>query len=370
MLKFILFILLSFNAFSQIDPQATAETKALRKRLNDISLSIAKKHQKVLIGQQNAFHEGRGWTRNSTNIDEELKSDMHDTVGVHPAVAGFDFAEINRWNHELIVEQIKEIHKRGGVVTLSWHAPSLVRDWIGKSGSHDISRRVVKHILPGGKAHKAFLLQLDSLADFFLKLRNVPIIFRPWHEHNMPWFWWGIIHCTKTEYINLWKFTADYLMSKGVHNLLYAYSPITIGNYFKRYPGDNYVDIFGIDHYYQNKIVDHLVYSLKSPQLHWKKAVIKLSQNAVKHDKIPAITEFGQEGVNYKRFWTDYFAWPLIKEGMEQITGVGNAPGKSPAFILLWRNDIISDHFHGPIPGHKANDNFKAMLSKKIFQGL
>lgn len=371
MKKYIFLFLVVSNAFAQIDPQATIETKELRNKLNEISLSNSRGKQTVLLGQQNAFHEGQGKLRDNSNIKEDLSSDMYAAVGVNPAVAGFDFSEIGPWNIHLIRAQMREIHKRGGVITLSWHTPSVVDDGIGKNSAHDISAPVVKHILPGGKAHEAFLKQLNSLADFFLSVKDIPIVFRPWHEHNFFWFWWGTHHCTKTEFIQLWQLTVNHLMSQGVHNLLYAYSPISIGNYFKRYPGDNYVDVFGLDHYFQNKVIDRIVYSLNSPLLHWKKAVVKLSQAAVKHDKIPAVTEFGLAGVYYNQFWTDYFSWPVEKEGMEQIIGVGNAPAKAPAFILLWRNDVSDPkHFHGPIPGHKNNANFESMMSKKIFQGL
>lgn len=362
---------MTFNALAQIDPNASIETKALRKKLNDISLSISKKKQKVLLGQQNAFHEGRGWRRDNNHMDEELKSDMNDVASIHPSVAGFDFNEIGHWNIDLITKQMREIHNRGGVVTLSWHTPASIKDNVGDNSSNDISSKVVKHILPGGRAHNAFVEKLNTLVDFLLTVKDVPIVFRPWHEHNFPWFWWGTLHCTEKEYIDLWQFTVNYLMGHGVHNLLYAYSPISIGDYLKRYPGDKYVDILGIDHYFHSKIMDLILYSIKSPLLDWKIKVIELSQAAVKRNKIPAITEFGLEASWYNNFWTDYFGWPLEKEGMEQITGMGKAPAKSPAYIMLWRNDIKDPkHYYGPIPGHPNNDNFKSMMSKKIFQGL
>lgn len=102
--------------------------------------------------------------------------------------------------------------------------------------------------------------------------------------------------------------------------------------------------------------------------MNWKKEVIWLSQESVKRNKIPAITEFGLESSSYQKFWTDYFGWPLEKEGMNQL---GTLPAKAPAYILLWRNDMKDPkHFFGPVPGHHNNDNFKALLSKKIFKGL
>lgn len=364
-------ILMSFSAFAQIDPNATVETKKLRKKLNDISLSIGKNNQKILMGQQNAFLEGQKRRLDDSNINESLRSDMHDAVGVHPAVVGFDFSEFHSGNIALITHQMREIHKRGGVVTLSWHAPCVVNDWIGNNSAHDVSTPVIKYILPGARHHKAFVAKLDLLADFLISVKDIPIVFRPWHEHNFPWFWWGDAQCTPSEFIQLWRFTVEHLMSRGVHNLLYAYSPISLGPYFKRYPGDNYVDIFGLDHFYKGQVLDRFIYSFSSPLLDWRKSLVELSQDAAQHDKIPAVTEFGLQGCYYDRFWTDYVSWPLEKDGMSAITGPGLVPKKAPAYIVLWRNNPDSRrNYYGPIPGHHNNDNFKLMMSKKIFQGL
>jgi mannan endo-1,4-beta-mannosidase len=363
--------LLSLSSFAQIDPQATLETRLLYKRLDKIGRSISDSEQKVLIGQQNAFYEGRGWRLSNKDIGKELRSDMKTSVGIHPAVVGFDFSEIGPWNEELVIWQIKQIHERGGVITLSWHAPAFVKGRFGNNSSFDVSSRVVKHILPGGKAHKDFLKELNRMSSFFHRLKDVPIIFRPWHEHNFFWFWWGAPFCTKSQYIGLWRFTVDYLRSQSVHNLLYAYSPISIGDYFFRYPGDEYVDILGVDHYLRGKFSDRFLYSFTSPLKDWRKTVIKLSQAAVERNKIAAVTEFGLESAWYENFWTKYFAYPLEKDGMEELLGKGKAPQKGPAFILLWRNDpTMPKHYFGPIPGHKNNPNFIEMLTNGLFLGL
>jgi mannan endo-1,4-beta-mannosidase len=51
--------------------------------------------------------------------------------------------------------------------------------------------------------------QLDTLALFFHSLKAkesdklVPIIFRPFHEHNGDWFWWCKAHTTEEDFITL-----------------------------------------------------------------------------------------------------------------------------------------------------------------------
>ena len=75
---------------------------------------------------------------------------------------------------------------------------------------------MVKHILPGGSRHETFKSDLKIIADFAHNAKNhvgelIPIIFRPWHEFDGNWFWWGRNHCTVEEFKELYRFTVTYL---------------------------------------------------------------------------------------------------------------------------------------------------------------
>jgi mannan endo-1,4-beta-mannosidase len=366
----LLFFMVVSTLFAQVDRNASSEVRELYKRLNDVSLSI-NTNQKILLGQQNAFMEGRGWRYGNQEIGLDLKSDMNEVAGLHPIVYGIDFSEIGQWNKELIKSQIEMVHKKGGVITLSWHMRALIDDGKGDQSSKDKSTKIVHRIIKGGDHHHVLLKELDRLIEFLKEIQNIPVIFRPWHEHNYSWFWWGKNHCKKQDFIQLWQTTSDYLKNQGVHNLLYAYSPTQIeSNYLDRYPGDNFVDILGVDHYFYNKIYDLALIGL-NPLKKYKEGIIWLCEESVRRNKIPAITEFGQESSHYSRFWTDYFGEPLMKESMEKLTATREAPKKGPAYIMLWRNDQSDPkHYYGPVPGHKNNDNFKELLDTGIFQGL
>lgn len=357
------------SVMAQIDSEATPETKDLYQKLQSISLSF-RDQQKVLLGQQNAFNEGRGWVKHNNRLGSPLESDMHKASGIHPAVYGLDFPEIGHWNKTAIVENIREVHKRGGIFTLSWHMPAFVNDGKGDGSFYDTTTQVVKHILPGGSHHQIFLKKLDEFVSFAIELKDVPIVFRPYHEHTGSWFWWGDKHCSRAEYIRLWHFTVNYFKSKNVHNLLYAYSPSHINDkYFEKYPGDNYVDILGVDVYFKTFLKDIPDFGLNRLG-EWKKDVLTLMREADKRNKIPAITEIGNAGVHIENFWTDYFGWPLEREGVEQITS--DLPERGIAYIMLWGNGNNKDPegFYGTFPGHKQNENFNSLLSKGIFEGL
>ena len=55
---------------------------------------------------------------------------------------------------------------------------------------------------------------------------ELPMIFRPWHEFDGDWFWWGRAHSTVDEFKSLYRLTVSELRdTNGVHNFIYAFSP-------------------------------------------------------------------------------------------------------------------------------------------------
>jgi mannan endo-1,4-beta-mannosidase len=353
---------------AQVDPLATSEAKVLYRKLFRVSRDF--ENGKILYGHQNGFHEGRGWRLqgNSDWSGALPESDLHKAFGKDPAVVGYDFAEIGNWNEDLIVNQMRAVHQRGGVVTMSWHIPNFDESG-ADSDAWNTSGNTVRKVVSDPHFQKLFRQRLDRLVAFLGRLKDVPIIFRPWHEHNYFWFWWGSTHCTPDEYKKIWRYTANYLKIKGVHQLLYAYSPNDIEkDYFERYPGDGFVDILGVDAYFKS-MPENLYFFGISPLDEWKGDVVTLLNWADEHGKIPAITEFGNEGIVYSKFWTDYFSWPMERDGLRQFAkrmGI-QTPRVKPAYSLLWRNDRDSPkHFYSPFPGAPENENFKELLGKGV----
>ncbi|EFM11693.1 Mannan endo-1,4-beta-mannosidase [Paenibacillus curdlanolyticus YK9] len=240
-----------------VDANATARTKALFAYLADI------RGKGILFGQQHSTDVG-------FTIDPSLstpQSDVNKAVGDFPAVFGWDTLSLegkevpgvlnNREQSRLnLTREAKEAHQMGGIITLSAHMPNFVT-----GGSfNDTAGSVVEHILPGGDKNGAYNDYLDMIADFALQLKDdqgaeIPIMFRPLHEQNGSWFWWGAAWTPTDQYIELFRYTVEYLRDiKHVHNMLYVYSPNgTFGgsesNYLTTYPGDDYVDILGMDQY-------------------------------------------------------------------------------------------------------------------------
>lgn len=352
-------LLVSFFGSGQVHGQMEAEeilakapevsiSYAASARTEALFYNLAKHAPKnILIGHEDALAYGLGWK------GEKGRSDMKDVTGSHPAVMGWDLSKIGKTPYNIdsvdfnkMSQWIIEAYKMGCVNTISWHIDNLTSG--GDSWDQTPS---VADILPGGKKYDEYLAKLDLVADFigglktgFIIKKRVPVILRPFHEHTGGWFWWGAPHCTKGEYIALWRFTADYLRNvKKLDNLLLAYSPDGVNSeeaYMERYPGNDYVDIMGYDYYIhenpERKDPEQLVRRLRM-----------LVELAGKYGKIPAFTETGYETIPDPEFWTNFLLKSLKSDPL--------AP--QIAYLLVWRN-AYPEHHYAPYPGHKSAADF------------
>lgn len=341
----LLFCGLSLQAQTLVDADATLETKALYENLS----KLAGKH--VLFGQQDATNYGHSWSVG------ENRSDVKDVCGSHPALVGDDFASLTMANEERLKEEKKRLLKtitdtygRGGVITICWHCANPVN---GGSFYYEKNPvRAVTEILPGGVGHQQYVIYLDRIAEVAHEARGgagelIPIIFRPFHEFDGDWFWWGEQHCSKEEFIALWHFTINYLKNaKQVHNFLYAFSPdckfSSKEEYLERYPGDDFVDILGMDNYW-----DFRPDGANNPKLAEEKLKI-VSDIAKDRHKLAALTETGLEGITNPEWYTDVLL-PILKN-----------PAIKLIYVAVWRNANYNPaHYYAPFPGHPAESDFR-----------
>ena len=337
-----LFVLLMFVVgglawAGPIDVDATVETRGLFEKLDVLRKDY------LLFGHQHTTEYGIGWK--AVGVED---SDVKRTVGAFPAVYGWDFYDpaqttVDRGPTSLH-SHLMAAHARGGINTICWHSANPV------SGGDTYDKTpAVPALLPGGAKHAEFRKQLDVIAAFFLDLRDakgklVPVIFRPWHEHNGDWFWWGVPHhCTPEEFATLWRFAVDYLrVEKGVHNVLYAWSPNWAFklDYYIGYPGDAYVDVFGFDIYAPSLVP-------------FVPAIRELVEQAEARGKIPAITEAGYPNGLSKCTKPNPFTKLLLEPLRDDPVA------RRVAWILLWRN-ADEGHFWVPPPGHAYAEDFRA----------
>jgi mannan endo-1,4-beta-mannosidase len=328
-----------------VDPQATPQTVALHR-----TLTLAIQSQRILFGHQNTTLMGVGWHGGLVE-----RSDVQSTCGKMPAVYGWDYGLLGKLSddgRDLLGQRITRAYDRGSVNTLCWHM------WNPVTGKNFYdTTTAVESILPGGVLHRVYKDRLDALASFVTSLRGadgalVPLIFRPFHEHNKPWFWWGKTHCTAEQYAQLFRFTVTYLRDeKQVHNLLYAYSPDAItsatkDDYFYGYPGDEYVDILGYDHYTLNA----------NEALPGLRLIVHA---AAQRKKIAAFTETGSpdglRSVKVTNYFTNGLLAPIKRDPV----------ARQIAFLLLWQNRT-EERFFVPWGDHPLVEDFKAFAADPV----
>lgn len=310
----------------------------------------------IMYGHQDDLMYGHTW-----KIEEGetsfLRSDVKEVCGQYPAVYGLDLGGIetgaarnldNNYFEAMRASAVAH-HLRGGIVTFSWHP----RNPLTGGDAWDVSsKEVVASVLEGGCRHDVFMEWLSLAADYLESFKTpdgqaVPVIFRPWHEHTGSWFWWGRDLCTVEQYKALWKMTFDYLCNeRGLYNLIWSYSPgaggVTEEIYMERWPGDDMVDMIGVDCYQYG--------SSESYAEELKNALDIMVEIGAGHGKMLALTETGYEGIPQEDWWTETL-YPAIS-------------GYPLAYVLTWRNAWDREtHFYAPFPGQVSAGDFKVFAS-------
>lgn len=303
----------------------------------------------IMLGHQDDLAYGVNWKY------EEERSDVKDVAGDYPAVMGFELGRLEL-DHAVNLDSvpfdkmrmfINDAYNRGSVITISWH---LNNPLTGKSAWDASPKETLASILPGGEKNSLYNSWLDKVAAFFQGLKNdkgeyIPIIFRPFHELNGSWFWWGGKNCTPVEIKQLYQYTEKYLRdTKGVHHLLYAFNTdkfYSATEFLERYPGDDYVDVIGFDIYERNGNDEFMKEAGNMLSM--------LDSISLAHNKIPALTEFGYNALPDATWFTNVLL-PVLKN-------------HTSVYALAWRNAGSkkdgSMEFYLPYKGQASAGDFR-----------
>ncbi len=352
-------VIIGCTAQKQPAPEKTL-AQQLEERLDSL------RDKGYMAGHQDSPFYGIGWSGIADPNDlQPNKSDVLLTVGDWPAVMGFDLGGIELGDEKnldsvpftRIHDELIAHYERGGIVTLSWHPrnPATTLPHGGLDGQKspegsawDVSdTTIVGKILDGGELHEKFLVWMQHVGDFIATLKTadgqpVPIIFRPWHENNGSWFWWGQKLCSDEEFKGLWNLLQDYMNGRGFDNLLWSYSPNLDGNwtlerFMKRYPGNDRVTLIGEDAYQWGTEEDFVKGVTADLDF--------LSQFAKDNGKLLAMTECGFKNTPDSTWFTR-----VLKPVMD----------KYPiSYFLLWRN--YEKEWFGPVPGQPSGDDYKKL---------
>lgn len=153
-----------------------------------------------------------------------------------------------------LIEHIRLHHRAGRVIVLTYHqgSPTVGEPCHFKGG---VQLRLTPSewddiLTTGSDLNMVWRDQVDRLARALTVLRDegIPVIFRPYHEMNGTWFWWG---GDPARFKALWRMLFDrYVREFQLVNLLWAWTcdkPYAgVEEYF---PGLDEVDMLGADIY-------------------------------------------------------------------------------------------------------------------------
>lgn len=309
------------RAANPVTPGASPEARALLQFLYDIS------GRHMLTGQHN-FPKARD--RNTQFAARH--------IGKTPAVfsTDFGFADASSFDSYLarpdIVKEAIRQHQLGSIVTICWHAvPPTADEPVTFRGAPGTDPKALKSVLgklpdelfkelltPGTALYNRWAAQVDTIAGYLKQLQDakIPVLWRPYHEMNGDWFWWGGRPGDQGSR-QLYRQIYDRLTNHHqLKNLIWVWSldrGMRPGMEYERYfPGTECVDVLGLD-----------VYGGDFAQPYYE-SLEKLSQG-----KPLALSEVGvppaPEVLDRQPKWTFYVTW----SGM-----VRNTPRKTYATLM------------------------------------
>lgn len=177
--------------------------------------------------------------------------------GKFPAILGLDMGYYSQTgvDHDVAIrttQQAISCWEKGGIVTLCWHwlAPEkyITGTWYSAFRPEETKKLNLTAIMNGEDEEGLALLRkdIDNIAQQLLLMQQagVPVLWRPLHEASGGWFWWGAEGAEP--YLKLYRYLYHTLTDEyGLNNLIWVWN----GQSSDWYPGDEYVDIIGVDIY-------------------------------------------------------------------------------------------------------------------------
>lgn len=208
--------------------------------LNDIS------GRYTISGQHNREpnSDPAKWTRTARDI-----------TGETPGLWGGDFlfAPDDVTHRGTMVDEAIRQWQAGSLVALTWHVcPPTVGSTCGwDSGGilGSLSDGQWSELLRDGSSlNQAWKNRLDEVVPHLRRLRDagVEVLWRPLHEMNEGWSWWGGRGAQTRQ---LYQLTHDHLTGQGLSNLVWVWNvkDVDMGGIGGYWPGASFVDVASLD---------------------------------------------------------------------------------------------------------------------------
>jgi mannan endo-1,4-beta-mannosidase len=234
-----------------VNPNATAATV-------DLMTYLTSNYGTATLSGQTEFPSKVDGTFPLIEFDKIVAATNDDA----PAIVAFDYmnysASYAGSDASGLTEAMIAAHNDKNVILSAlfhWRAPSGNPDsGDGKFYTADTTFDLAAALADTGSAEYASLLaDIDTVAMELKKLADadIPVLWRPLHEAQGKWFWWGAAGPEALK--QLWILMYDRMTNMhGLNNLIWVFTH-TQSMSQDWYPGDNYVDIVGYDGYAEPK---------------------------------------------------------------------------------------------------------------------
>jgi hypothetical protein len=163
-------------------------------------------------------------------IDCTSADRLFEQTGKRPALMGLELMNAIAYPPypAYLIDRAVTQTAQGGLVTLSWHQRNPVevcpRGEYYECAKKQMDDATLNAVLTKGTPeHRLWLRDVEAVAKVLRKLRDngVVVLFRPYHEMNGGWFWWG----RKAGFPHLWDALYDELaVRQKLDNLIWVWS--------------------------------------------------------------------------------------------------------------------------------------------------
>ena len=319
---------LAAQPYAPVNPNATPEARNL----------LASLYQTVAEGKVISGIQHNEYQMQMPEFVMDLDR-IEDASGKVPMISGGDMA----WDARQVVEIATRAYRRGHIVTLMWHVnrpfDRTPRVDFSSQVQGDFSDAQWKELVTEGtEMNRMWAAQVDSISSILniLKERNIPVLWRPYHEMNGEWFWWGWREGSDG-FTKLWKMLYHRMVDiHHLDNLIWVWNANaprdipgdTARDYALYYPGNDYVDVLATD-----------VYNRDWKQSHHDQ-LVELGKG-----KLIALGELGSLPTPEQLAGMDKFAWFMIWSGF--TSEYYNTQEELKAIFTL--PNVIN--YRDPVPG-------------------
>ena len=271
------------------------------------SVNTAKLHQFLIDNFQRKIISGVMTLKSlgtTTGGSQNEISWLYEKTGKKPALLGLDFMDhtnVTWLNNPDLVQDAITWKNNNGIVAFCWHwrDPSF-KTYEFYTNKTDFDPR--KIFEPQSAEYAAMMRDMDVVAGYLKELQaeDVPILWRPLHEASGKWFWWGAQGpdaCKKIWQIMFDKFTNEH----HLNNLIWVWTSEANSSAINWYPGDEYVDIIGLDIYDEGNHGSQMLAFQELKKIYEGKKILALSECG----SIPSMASMKSD----RSIWSYYMPW-------------------------------------------------------------